>query len=970
MRFRLIAFLLLAPAVAAAQDLVATTPPLTPEEQRARFKLPPGFEIQLVAAEPDIVKPMNLAFDDRGRLLVTQSYEYPYPNKDGKPRDTVRLLQDFGPDGRARKITVYADGLNIPIGVMATLDGAVAYSIPKVWRFKGVDAAESREAILGDCGIRDTHGMLNAFTPWIDGWTYACHGFSNKSTLRNAAGQEITLSSGNTWRMKPDGSALQQYTHGQVNPFGLSFDPLGNLYSADCHSLPAYALLRGGWYPTFDGKHDGLGHAPSILSHLHGSTGIAGIIYYDSDHFPPQYRDTLFIGNPVTRRINTDRLERRGSSLRAIETPDFLTCDDPWFRPVDLEFAPDGSMYVADFYNCIIGHYEVPLDHPKRDKTRGRIWRIVAKDRPLRAVPDLHKAPVDALVKLLDDETLPLRVKATNQLVERIGPPAVEAVLKAFDTPRRKAHGLWILERLGALDEARVRALAADGDALVRVHLLKALADRPTWTFEAALVREKLLDPDAYARRAAAEGLALHPDAANLQPLIAAWAATPAEDTHLVYMCRKAVRDQLLAPGMFAKAVAAGVDAGRLADVCVAIPTAECAAFLLDRLKAGPLHVAQLRHVLRHGDRLPEALALLDRLKELDPRSQLNAVRESHRALTERGAPPRAGFGAEVVVRALGEKGLQTDAVKLARELKLKGAYDAIAQLLRAPSGQDEPKVSAVDALAALDGPRAVPELLLVTADDRERPAVRMRAIQALASINTPESRAALLERLRLASQAAAVSIASGLAGSRDGAEALLKAVEEGKASRRLLLDNAVKAKVDAAGGQSRRRALTADLPPEDDRIKQMIDARRSGYAKAQGDVERGKAVFTKTCAGCHKVAGLGQKIGPELDGVGHRGLDRLLEDVLDPNRAVDAAFRATMIKTKDGRVLSGLVLREEGQVLVVQEAADKETRLALEDIESRKLSDLSPMPANVVEPLTEADFYDLVKFLLEQKPK
>lgn len=948
----------------AGQDLVATTPPLTPEEQRAKFKLPPGFEIQLVAAEPDIVKPMNLAFDDRGRLLVTQSYEYPYPNKDGKPRDTVRLLQAFGPDGKAGKITVFADGLNIPIGVQATIDGAIVHSIPKVWRLKGVDAAESRVAILGDAGFNDTHGMLSAFTPWIDGWTYACHGFSNKSTLKTAGGQEISMHSGNTWRMKADGSAVQRYTHGQVNPFGLCFDPLGNLYSADCHSLPAYALLRGGYYPTFGGEHDGLGHAPTILKHLHGSTGIAGIIYYESDHYPPQYRDTLFIGNPVTGRINTDRLERRGSSLVAIETPDFLSCEDPWFRPVDIELAPDGSLYIADFYNCIIGHYEVPLNHPKRDKTRGRIWRIVAKDRPARAMPDLYQASPEELAKLLDDETLTVRVKATNQIVERIGKPAA-----TLDTPRRKAHGLWTHERLGGLTEEQIRKLAADAEAIVRVHLVKALAERKTWTFEAPLVREKLADADAYVRRAAVEALSLHPDVENVKPIIALWGATPPEDTHLIYMCRKGLRDQLLKPGVLAKAVE--IDAGRVADVAVGAPTAEVANFLLERLKSGKLHVAQLRHVLKHSDRLPEALSLTERIKELDPRGQLNAVREVHRALSERGAPLPKGFGAEAVAKALGEKGLQAEAVKLVRELKLTGAYDAVLGLLRAPAAsQDEPKVSAVDALAALDGRRAAADLPPVVADEKERAAVRLRAINALGSINNADSRAALIDRLKVASASTSVAIASGLAMSREGTDAFLRAVEEGKASRRLLLDTAVKAKVDAAGGQERRRALTADLPPEDDRIKQLIDARRAGFAKAAGDVERGRAVFMKSCAGCHKVAGQGQKIGPELDGVGVRGLDRILEDTLDPNRAVDGAFRASLIKTKDGRVISGLVLREEGQVLVVQEAADKETRLPLGDIEARQLSQLSPMPANVTEPLPEADFYDLLAFLLAQRPK
>src|SRR5688572_13606295 len=265
----------------APQDLVVKDDPLPALEQIKKFHLPPGFKIQLVAAEPDIAKPMNLAFDDRGRLFVTSSYEYPFPAKEGlKARDAVRMLEDFGPDGRARKVTSFVDGLNIPIGVVTTPDGVICHSIPKIWRATDADndgRCEKRDPLYGDIGFQDTHGMANAFSPWVDGWIYACHGFANRSTLKSATtDSQISMHSGNTWRMKADGSKVEYYTHGQVNPFGLCFDPLGNLYSADCHSLPIYHLLRGGWYPTFGGEHDGLGHAPNVMSHLHGSTAIGG----------------------------------------------------------------------------------------------------------------------------------------------------------------------------------------------------------------------------------------------------------------------------------------------------------------------------------------------------------------------------------------------------------------------------------------------------------------------------------------------------------------------------------------------------------------------------------------------------------------------------------------------------------------------------------------------------------------------
>ena len=213
--------------------------------------------------------------------------------------------------------------------------------------------------------------MTNAFTWGFDGWIYACHGFSNSSTVEGSDHAAITMKSGNVYRMRPEGTHLEYFTHGQVNPFGLAFDPLGNLYSSDCHSRPIYQLLRGAWYPSFGAPHDGLGFGPDMMKHDHGSTGIAGIVSYAADHFPEPYRGTMFIGNVVTNRINHDRLEWHGSTPKAIAQPDFLWSDDNWFRPVDLELGPDGALYVADFYNRIIGHYEVPLTHPGRDRERG-----------------------------------------------------------------------------------------------------------------------------------------------------------------------------------------------------------------------------------------------------------------------------------------------------------------------------------------------------------------------------------------------------------------------------------------------------------------------------------------------------------------------------------------------------------------------------------------------------------------------
>src|SRR6185295_15535938 len=212
------------------------------------------------------------------------------------------------------------------------------------------------------------------------------------------------MNSGNTYRFRPDGSAIEQISWGQVNPFGLSFDPLGNLFSADCHSCAVTMLLREGHYQSFGKPHDGLGFAPEITHIDHGGTGIAGVVYSTFPSFPQKYRDVLFVGNVITNRVHCDRLKWDGSTPTVTKVESFLTCDDPWFRPVDLQQGPDGALNIADFYNCIIGHYEVPLTHPKRDRERGRIWRVVYKGElgkqslPETAIPmpDLHSLDAPA----------------------------------------------------------------------------------------------------------------------------------------------------------------------------------------------------------------------------------------------------------------------------------------------------------------------------------------------------------------------------------------------------------------------------------------------------------------------------------------------------------------------------------------------------------------------------------------------
>ena len=230
---------------------VRPTDPLSPEEERAGFQLPPGFVAELVAAEDQIAKPMNLAFDDRGRLWVSCSLEYPYAAPlDAPSRDFIKVFEDRDGDGTFETATTFADGLNIPIGLVPVSDGVICFSIPNIWHLRDTDGdgrADERNVLYGPMGWeRDTHGMCNAFRPGPDGWIYACHGFNNETTVSGRDGHAITMQSGNTFRFRPDGSRIEHYTWGQVNPFGMDFDAHGDLFTADCHTKPVTLLLPDG----------------------------------------------------------------------------------------------------------------------------------------------------------------------------------------------------------------------------------------------------------------------------------------------------------------------------------------------------------------------------------------------------------------------------------------------------------------------------------------------------------------------------------------------------------------------------------------------------------------------------------------------------------------------------------------------------------------------------------------------------
>ena len=313
----------------------------------------------------------------------------------------------------------------------------------------------------------------------------------------------------------------------------------------------------------------------------------------------------------------------------------------------------------------------------------------------------------------------------------------------------------------------------------------------------------------------------------------------------------------------------------------------------------------------------------------------------------------------------------QQTACDLAGRLQLASFTPNLDRLAREKAADGEARSSAARALLALAPSTATPALATALADASEPAAYRVRLGELLAEHKTADALSAVVTAMKSAPYRTQLRWAVALASSTSGADALLNAAASGAASPRLLQSIGIKNRIQAAkpeNWQERLVKLTKNLPPADEVRDKLISERRTAYNVAGGKAADGQRVFQQSCAVCHQIGGQGALVGPQLDGIGNRGLERLLEDVLDPNRNVDSAFRSHTITLKDGDVMSGLPRREEGELLIVADSTGKEISIPKTNIENRRESELSLMPENLGELLAPADFNNLMAYLLSQR--
>jgi putative heme-binding domain-containing protein len=1066
---------------------IRSTPRRTPQGERTGFHVPQGFTVDLIASEPTILKPLNIAFDSRNRLWVTQTQQYPFPTKEGEePTDSIIVLEDKDSNGSFESSQIFATGLNIPIGILPVADGAICFSIPHIWHLKDTNndgVCDERSILYGPFDTtRDTHGMVNSLRDGGDGWIYACHGFNNQSVVRGKDGHEVSMTSGNIFRFRLDGSRIELYTQGQVNPFGMTRDAYNNWFTADCHSKPISQLIRGGCYPSFGRPNDGLGFVPDMMEHLHGSTAIAGLAHTADSRFPKEMEHQFLSGNVMTCRINRNKLVYEGASVKAIECTDLLTSEDSWFRPVDLVFGPDGHLYIADFYNKIIGHYEVPLDHPDRDRTSGRIWRVrwTGSDplNPSRIAFSVEAPPLDSLTSLNLKESAEAFgwIRAVDSASETATPETVawllrqSATISKYNDPVLSQAFLISLRRSiqnakrQSYDEVLriIEKVASSGQNDEQLALLKVLPSVGDSRFVTSLLvliksRQQSGLTNKQEVQSILDRLASVVDEANMPRYIQLMVDSLEDQSasglpaiaDRIQQLMKLQRDRLGAISPTLKKYAIEIferleqsiaDDSEIRTIASWIPSSPTndrrnwptqtrsregnnnGTNAIPVYSSFPLGESYVGNWTTTPFSAPSSISFVvcgHNALPSEPDTQLNFVRlwkwnksSGQREEIRRAYPPRSDIAKEIKWDLSDQVG-ETVAIEIVDQDR-NGSYAWIAagefnvpELNLSSVREDADRLLAIgellpysnlpsESVRYLLGTNSKLDLLSKLRLTRSHLATSGAMQVTLVEFAMENSHWDLISKLPSVDFSSELSRANWLKESQNLAPELLKRMTAEHQSQLLSrLSNLREAPdrfadwldkglvgVDALKSippswwDSLSAVQQSRLQPYRDRLSRLVDKgqvvkeKLSLARSAQADAAVGKKVYTEKCSLCHQLGKTGNVLGPQLEGVGNRGDERLCEDILWPDRNVDEAFRVNLFLLSDDTTVTGLVTERTDSTVTIADQMGQKRSIRLDDIEQEKRSEVSLMPGNFSETLTADELASLLAYLKESTKK
>ena len=977
----LLALSLAPPAL--AQRGLKDIPDPDPEIERLSFQMADGFEVNLFAADPILAKPIQMNFDPAGRLWVVSSEVYPQIQPGQTANDKVLVLEDRDGDGRAEKTAVFADGLLIPTGVEPGDGGAYVANSTELLHLRDTDhdgKADARRVVLSGFGTEDTHHILHTFRWGYDGNLYFNQSIYIHSHIETPHGVR-RLGGGGIWRFRPDTMELDVFIRGMYNPWGHHFDRWGQSFVTDgAGGQGINYALPGAYFDAAVG-------AERLLPGLNpGSPKYSGAEVLSGRHLPEDWRGNIltndFRGNRVCRFV----LSEDGAGFSAREMPELIKTRHVAFRPIDVKLGPDGAIYIADWYNPIIQHGEVDFRDPRRDHTRGRIWRVTAKGRPLVERPKLVDAPTDALLDALTAPEDWTRHHARRVLKER-GAEAVAPALATrvaqldpndADDEHRRLEALWTYETLDVIQPELLARLLEAKDHRVRAAAARvAGAWRARLSDPIGLLAPRVADDHPRVRLEAARSLARIPDLKAAE--VAMTALDRPTDRFLDYALWLTARD--LAPQWVPAFEAGRFDfGGNLSHLVFALEAANVKGGvrpMVDALREGRIPEADQDRVLAFVAALGEPGDLapfLDRAigDGSESPSRRKALLDALLKGTERRKVRPDGDLSRLGPWLDGsDEGLRATAARAAGQWKVESLRPKLVEIAGATDVADPVRREAVSALVQLGGPegrKAIERL----AGPSVPPRARTLAIGALAAIDPDAGAAKAVERLASPVDAADVDdLLSRLLQLKNGPPALAKAL-----AGKTLPSDAAKLAVRAVRGTGRDDARLIDAltkaggftasarPATPEEVAAL-----AADASRMGDPARGEAVFRRqeqSCLKCHAIAGAGGQVGPGLESIGASApADYLVESLLIPGKAIKENYHALVVATADGRVTTGIKVRQDDADLILRDAEDREVAIPLASIDEQKPGG-SLMPAGLTDSLTRGELVDLVRFLSE----
>jgi putative membrane-bound dehydrogenase-like protein len=968
------------------------------EDALKRFKVPEGFQVQCVASEPDVRKPVTITFDDRGRMWVIQYLQYPTPAglkpvkvdqylrtvydrvpepppKGPQGIDRITILDDPGPDGRYRKVKDFHVGLNLASGMCLGHGGLFVVQPPYLLFYKIKDGEDvptgDPEVLLSGFGMEDAHAFPNSLQWGPDGWLYGAQGSTVTANIRGIEFQQ------GIWRYHPITKEFELFAEGGGNTWGVDFDRHGQIIAGtNWGGQACLHQVQGGYYIKGFTKHGPL-HNPYTFGYFDhipytGFTGghvTCGGIVYQGGAFPEKYHNHYIAGNLLSSAIHWHILERKGSSFTARFGGELMTTDDSRFRPVDCLTGPDGAVYIADWCDKRANHVD-PVDN--WDRTRGRIWKLTYTasggckppvDGVEKQGANAPRSPLLPLSKFTSKELLTLlshpndwyRREARRILAERRDASVVPALKKMVEESKSDLalEALWALYVSGGLDDATALRLLDHPSEDVRAWTVRLLCDarKVSPLLHGRLLDTAAKDPSARVRSQLACSAKRLPARECLQivarllprkqdandphiPLLLWWAIESKVSSHRDGVLELAKMDSVWDSPLFQQ-------------------------FMLERLARR----------LMAEESYPACAQLLGFAHQAGNSSPVIAgMEKALEGRTLRQPPPALAQALDPIWRAQPSHPVL---LRLMLRLGTEAAEKKAFALLGSSQTPSADRIALMEVVSQAGKPDCVPIFLNLFRESTDGK-VRAAALTALQRFPDPAIPAAVLELYPKLPNDLRGRAQSLLCSRPTSALQFLKLVDAGTIDKKqvpldllqqvvLYKDEEITKLVEKHWGK-----IGAQSSGEkQSRIRSVALIIRRG----KGDAVRGKELYTKNCATCHTLFNEGNKVGPELTGVDRKNLDFLVHSIVDPSAIVRPEFVAYSVATKDGRVLTGLIAEDSPKALTLLDAKNERTVIARDSIEEMNPLPQSLMPEKLLDSLDDQQICDLFAYLQGNEP-